>query len=78
MFEAMQIDCETCPVKGLQCDECVVTALLTISPGEVPLDAVELRAVSVFAGAGLITAEEAGSAVARVEPGDGAVWASVG
>lgn len=73
-----QIDCDTCPVKGLHCDECVMTAFLAIESGELPLDAVERRAVSVFAGAGLITPEEAQSATARTEPADGAAWASVG
>ena len=72
-----QIDCETCPVRGLQCDDCMVTAFLAIESGELPLDAVERRAVSVFAAAELITVEEAGAAVARPEPGASS-WASVG
>lgn len=73
-----QIDCATCPVRGLQCDECMVTAFLAIGSGEMPLDPVERRAVNVLAGAGLISGEEAQGAVARSEPGDRASWASVG
>lgn len=72
-----QIDCETCPVRGLQCDDCMVTALVAIGSGELPLDATEQRAVSAFAAAGLISAEEAEAAVARPEPG-AAAWASAG
>lgn len=72
-----QIDCETCPVRGLQCDDCMVTAFLTLGSGALSLDATEQRAVDVFATAGLISTEEAEAAVARPEPGV-AAWASAG
>ena len=44
----MIVECATCPVRGLRCDDCVVTVLATISlapPGGHPLDAAERRAV---------------------------------
>lgn len=72
------IDCETCPVRGLHCDECMVTAFLAIDTADQPLDAVEQRAVGVFAAAGLISDEEVQAAVSRREPIDAAAWASVG
>ena len=53
----MIVTCATCPVRGLRCDDCVVTALATISvgpPGERPLDAKERRAVGLFVSAGLL------------------------
>ena len=53
----MIVDCMTCPVRGERCDECVVTMLLATGPAELPLDAAESRAVSMFVGAGLVSAE---------------------
>jgi hypothetical protein len=69
----MVVDCETCPVRGDRCDDCVVTALghlpvVVLSEGELPLDAAERRAVDRFVGAGLVSAEVAGTLVARCEP----------
>ena len=69
----MVVDCDTCPVRGLRCDDCVVTALgqvpvVLLSEGELPLDATERRAVDRFVTAGLVTAEAAGTLVARREP----------
>jgi len=55
----MIVDCMTCPVRGERCDDCVVTMLLAPGPVELPLDAVESRAVSVLVGAGLVSAESA-------------------
>ncbi|WP_018156182.1 hypothetical protein [Demetria terragena] len=72
----MQIDCAACPVRDIACDGCMVTAMLAIGAGEMPLDAVEQRAVGVFANAGLISHVEAEEAIARAEPGV-AAWASV-
>lgn len=46
----MQIDCETCPVAGIRCDDCVVSFLL----GPPDLLAEEQRAVSLLAAKGLI------------------------
>ena len=46
----MQIDCETCPVRGDACGDCVVTVLL----GPPELDEREGAAVLVLAERGLI------------------------
>ncbi|HYO20301.1 MAG TPA: hypothetical protein VES02_16730 [Dermatophilaceae bacterium] len=83
----MIVDCMTCPVRGQRCDGCVVTALH--APGsaghlsaagpvlstEVPLDAAESRVVSMFLGAGLVSAGAAARFRARREslPSWGAV-----
>ena len=69
----MIVDCDTCPVRGVRCDDCVVTALghfpvVVLSEGELPLDATERRAVDRFVAAGLVSAEVAGTVVARREP----------
>jgi hypothetical protein len=69
----MVVDCDTCPVRGVRCDDCVVTALghlpvVVLSEGELLLDAAEQRAVDRFVAAGLVTAEVAGTLVARREP----------
>ncbi len=69
----MVMDCDTCPVRGLRCDDCVVTALghlpvVALSDGELLLDAAERRAVDRFVAAGLVSPEVAGTVVARREP----------
>ncbi|HWC20732.1 MAG TPA: hypothetical protein VG502_00405 [Flexivirga sp.] len=64
----MRIDCDTCPVRDRQCAECMVTALLQLAPLEQRLDSDERRAVDTLASAGLISAQEAVSATARLEP----------
>lgn len=64
----MRIDCETCPVRERHCAECMVTALLQLAPLEQRLDTDERRAVDTLASAGLITAHEAVTATARIEP----------
>ncbi|MAT60291.1 MAG: hypothetical protein CMH41_01325 [Micrococcales bacterium] len=46
----MQIDCETCPVRGDACGDCVVTALL----GPPELDEREGAALVVLADHGLV------------------------
>lgn len=60
----MIIDCMTCPVRGQRCDDCVVTVLsapglawpeLQLSTG-LQLDAAENKVVSMFVGAGLVSA----------------------
>jgi hypothetical protein len=33
----MIIDCQSCPVRDLHCQDCMVTALLGREPGELPL-----------------------------------------
>ena len=69
----MVMDCDTCPVRGLRCDDCVVTALghlsvVALSDGELLLDAAERRAVDRFVAAGLVSPEVADAVVARREP----------
>jgi hypothetical protein len=69
----MVVDCDRCPVRGTRCDDCVVTALaslpvVVLSDGELPLDAGERRAVDRFVAAGLLSADVAGTLVARREP----------
>ena len=46
----MHIDCDTCPVLGERCDDCVVSVLL----GPPELLELERRAVAVLAARGLI------------------------
>jgi hypothetical protein len=79
----MLVDCETCPVRHLQCADCVVTALglpavevtelrrteLPLDGAELPLDRAERRAVSVLFAAGLVGAETAQAARAVRERG---------
>jgi hypothetical protein len=48
------IDCDTCTVRGLACDDCVVSVMLGGPPGPVDLDAEEARALDVLARGGLI------------------------
>ncbi|HEY6740822.1 MAG TPA: hypothetical protein VI110_00570 [Lapillicoccus sp.] len=69
----MVVDCDRCPVRGTRCADCVVTALaslpvVVLSDGELPLDAGERRAVDRFVAAGLVSADVAGTLVARREP----------
>lgn len=63
----MIIDCQTCPVRGRECGDCIVPILLDSGPG-LPLDDNEARAVEVFLGAGLIAEAEALTLRARTEP----------
>jgi len=63
----MIVDCITCPVRGQRCDDCVVTMLLAPESAELPLDAAESRAVSLFVGAGLVSAVTASGLRARRE-----------
>jgi hypothetical protein len=62
----MIVDCMSCPVRGIRCDDCVVSVLL--SAAELPLDAAERQAVSVLVGAGLVGAESVAGLTARREP----------
>ena len=64
----MIVDCVTCPVRGQRCDDCVVTALFAPGSAELPLDAAENRAVAMFVGAGLVSAQFAAGLRARREP----------
>ncbi len=78
----MVVDCDTCPVRHVRCDDCLVTALqslpvvpllplLRLADGELVLDAAEQRAVARFVAAGLVSADEAASVTARREPWTG-------
>ncbi len=49
----MLIDCDTCAVRDLSCDDCVVTVLLGL-PGAVEVDRGEQRALDVLADGGLV------------------------
>jgi hypothetical protein len=71
----MTVDCMACPVRGQRCDDCVVTLLLTPESAELPLDAAESAAVSIFVGAGLVSAASASGLHARREPVD--YWETV-
>ncbi len=69
----MILECSTCPVRGLRCEGCVVTALAAMpvagSPGlGLALDGAEQRAVRAFVDAGLIERRYAGSLRARGQP----------
>jgi hypothetical protein len=50
----MLIDCDTCPVQGHGCDDCVIAVLLDRPPVPVELDAAERRALHRLAQAGLV------------------------
>lgn len=77
----MIIDCMTCPVHGQRCGDCVVTVLgapgsaghlVSTEPGDTTglrLDAAENKVVSMFVGAGLVSAEAAMGLRARRERG---------
>jgi hypothetical protein len=62
------IDCQTCPVRDLHCDECIVPAMLAPLDGTMSLDRAERAAVSRFVSAGLVSAQQAGGLEARREP----------
>jgi hypothetical protein len=67
----MIIDCQSCPVRDLHCDDCMVTALVALEAPravELALDAAERVAVSRFAAAGLVSAQTAAEARAHREP----------
>jgi hypothetical protein len=50
---SVEIDCDTCAVRGLACDDCVVTVLLG-PPPERGFDDDERRALDALAGSGLV------------------------
>lgn len=50
---SVQIDCDTCVVRGPACSDCVVTVLLG-PPPELGFDDDEQRALNVLAGSGLV------------------------
>lgn len=64
----MIVDCNTCPVRGHRCDDCVVSVLRAPGALELPLDGAEHRVVSMFVGAGMASADAAAGLFARHEP----------
>jgi hypothetical protein len=50
----MLIDCDRCEVRGLACEDCVVTVLLGSPPDGVVLDQDEQQAIGVLARSGLV------------------------
>lgn len=62
------IDCQTCPVRELHCDDCMVSTLLAPPTADLPLDAAERAAVTAFVAAGLVSPAAAGQVRARHEP----------
>jgi hypothetical protein len=51
----MQIDCDSCVVRGPQaCGDCVVTVLLGAPPAGVELDAEDRQALDILADSGLV------------------------
>lgn len=69
----MVVDCDACPVRGVRCDDCVVTALaglpvVVLRDGQLPLDAAENRALNRFVAAGLVAPDDAARVTARREP----------
>ena len=75
----MVVECDTCPVRDIRCDDCMVTALrslpvvplLRLADGALPLDPAEERAVARFVAAGLVSSDEAMTVTARQEPWSG-------
>jgi len=68
----MIVDCDTCPVRGSQCADCVVTALTAPLSADMPLDRQEQRAVSALVAAGLVRPDRVAGLRARREPWTGA------
>jgi len=49
----MIIDCDSCVVRGLACEDCVVSVLLGV-PENVEIDALEQRAIDALGRAGIV------------------------
>ena len=49
----MIIDCDSCVVRGLACEDCVVSVLLGVPPN-VEIDALEQRAIDTLGRAGIV------------------------
>jgi hypothetical protein len=50
----MNIDCDTCEVRGLACGDCVVSVLLGAPPSGVEIDEESRVALEALAGSGLV------------------------
>lgn len=72
--DSLTILCSRCPVRDIQCGDCMVTALVDPASmglgSEIPLDADERAAVTACVRAGLITAEAAATVRAERVPFD--------
>ena len=70
--DVMAVECRTCPVRELRCDDCMVPVLLSLSgaPGraQTALDSEERAAVTRLVRAGLVGAETAARARATLDP----------
>lgn len=68
----MAVECRTCPVRELRCDECMVPVLLSLTDltarPETALDPEERAVVTRLVRAGLVEPETAAAARATVEP----------
>ncbi|MCE1177434.1 MAG: hypothetical protein LWW86_00130 [Micrococcales bacterium] len=65
---SLLVDCARCPARDIECDGCMVTALLDPPQVGLPLDNDERAAVALLVSAGLVSAETA--AVARATADD--------
>ena len=52
-MSTLTVDCDSCAVRGLACQDCVISVLLG-APPSVELDPFERRAIDVLAGAGMV------------------------
>ena len=50
----MLIDCDSCEMRSIACDDCMVTALLGDVPGSIDIDEGESAALGVLADSGLV------------------------
>jgi hypothetical protein len=50
----MLIDCDTCAVRGVACDDCVMSVILSAVGGAVELDEAEEDAVGQLVNVGLV------------------------
>jgi hypothetical protein len=53
MANTITVDCDTCAVRGLSCQDCVISVLFG-APPNVELDPFERRAIDILSGAGLV------------------------
>jgi hypothetical protein len=64
----MIVDCDTCPVRGTHCGDCVVTVLMSPASAGLPLDPLEQKAVATLVEAGLVDRSRVVTLTARREP----------
>lgn len=72
--DSLTILCARCPVRDLQCGDCMVTAMIDPAAmglrSEIPLDADEHAAVTACVRAGLLTADAAATVRSERVPFD--------